>query len=89
MMNTRMKNIIKGGRNMTVRDFTSRVWYSQKITIIKWKEFDKCKNIDEIRKVALMVGENYQLRSVNYEKINNMLVDSYGVMDDTLIIEVR
>lgn len=74
---------------MTVREFTSRVWYSQKIMIIKWKDFDKCNNIDDIRKVALMVGENYQLRSENYEKVNNMLVDSYGVMDNTLIIEVH
>ena len=74
---------------MTVREFTSLVWYIQKIIIVKWKDFDKCKDIDDIRKVALMVGENYQLGSVNYEKVNNMLVDSYGVMDDTLIIEVH
>ncbi len=74
---------------MTVREFTSHVWYSQKIMVIKWKEFDKCKDIDEIRKAALMVGENCQLRSVKYEKVNNMLVDSYGVMDNTLIIEVH
>ena len=74
---------------MTVKEFTSRLWYSQKIMVIKWKDFDKCKDIDDIRKVSLMVGENYQLMSVNYEKVNNMLVDSYGVMDDTLIIEVH
>lgn len=74
---------------MTVREFTSQLWYSQKIMVIKWKDFDKCKDIDDIRKVALMVGENYQLKSVNYEKVNNMLVDSYGVMDDALIIEVH
>lgn len=74
---------------MTVRDFTSRLWYSQKIIVIKWKEFDKCNDIDEIRKAALMVGENWQLRSVNYENVNNMLVDSYGVMDNTMIIEVH
>ncbi len=74
---------------MTVREFTSRMWYSQKIIVIKWKEFDRCKDIDEIRKAALMVGENYQLRSVNYENINNMLVDCYGAIDDTIIIEVH
>lgn len=74
---------------MTVRELTSRVWYSQKIMVIRWQEFNKCKDIDEIRKAALMVGENYQLISVNYEKVNNMLVDSYGVMDNTLIIEVH
>lgn len=74
---------------MTVREFTSRVWYSQKIVIIKWREFDKCNDIDDIRKAALMIGENYQLRSINYDKVNGMLVDSYGVIDDTLIIEVH
>ena len=74
---------------MTVREFTSHAWYSQKIIVIKWKDFDKCKDIDDIRKVALMVGENWQLISVNYENVNNMLVDSYGVMDNALIIKVH
>ena len=74
---------------MTVRDFTSRLWYSQKIIVIKWKEFDKCNDIDDIKRRSLMVGENWQLRSVNYENVNNMLVDSYGVMDNTMIIEVH
>ena len=73
----------------TVREFTSKMWYEQKIAVIKWKEFDKCNNIDDIRKAALMVGKNYQLRSINYDNVNGMLVDSYGVMDDTLIIEVH
>lgn len=82
-------NNLKRGNDMTVREFTRRVWYSQKIMIIKWQDFDKCKDIDDIQKAALMVGENWQLRSVNYEKVNNMLLDSYGVMDDTLIIEVH
>lgn len=74
---------------MTVREFTSHVWYSQKIAIIKWQDLDKCNDIDDIRKAALMVGENYQLRSINYDKVNDMLVYSYGVMDNTLIIEVH
>ena len=74
---------------MTVMEFTSKMWYLQKIIVIKWKEFDKCNDINDIRKAALMVGKNYQLRSINYDKVNGMLVDSYGVMDDTLIIEVH
>lgn len=74
---------------MTVMGFTSKMWYLQKIIVIKWKEFDKCNDINDIRKAALMVGKNYQLRSINYDKVNGMLVDSYGVMDDTLIIEVH
>ena len=74
---------------MTVMEFKSKMWYLQKIIVIKWKEFDKCNDINDIRKAALMVGKNYQLRSINYDKVNGMLVDSYGVMDDTLIIEVH
>lgn len=75
---------------MTVREFANRVWYSQKIIVIKWQKFnDECIDINEIRKSALMVGESYQLRSVNYENVNNMLVDSYGVIDNVLIIKVH
>lgn len=77
---------------MTVREFTSRVWYIQQIIVIKWQEFDKVKdkaNIEEIKEKAFMYGANHELSSVTYEKVNNMLVDSYGVIDDYLIIEVH
>lgn len=86
-----LKRIFKGDNGMTVREFANRVWYSQKIIVIKWQKFDddKCKDINEICKSALMVGENYQLRSANYENVNNMLVDSYGVIDNALIIKVH
>ena len=74
---------------MTVREFTSHMWYAQKVIVIKWKEFDKCNNIDDIKRRALMVGENCNLRSTAYEKICEMLVDSYGAIGDTMIIEVH
>lgn len=74
---------------MTVREFTSQLWYIQKIAIIKWKAFEQCNDIDDIRHKALMVGNNYELRSVIYDNINDMLVDRYGAMDDMLVIEVE
>lgn len=74
---------------MTVREFTSRMWYAQKVIVIKWKEFDKCDNIDDIKRRALMVGENWNLRSTAYGKICGMLIDSYGAIGDTMIIEVH
>ena len=73
---------------MTVREFTGKMWYSQQIAIIKWKDFDKCNGLDEIRKSSLMYGEAYELRSEVYKSLNNYLVDSYGTIDNVLIIEV-
>lgn len=82
---------------MTVREFTSRVWYSQKIVVIKWREFDFINNNIEERDIPLKaaieraeyVGTPHELRSVIHSRINEMLIDSYGVIDDTLIIEVH
>jgi len=74
---------------MTVKEFTSRLWYAQNIVIITWQQFDKCNDLDEILGKALLKCENWQLRSDVYKKINNKLVDSYGVMDEYLIIEVH
>lgn len=79
------------GTMMTVREFTNRLWASQSIIIIRWKEFDKCNNLDDIRKRALVKNEAIQLRAdtETYNNVNNMFVDSYGVMDGYLIIEVH
>lgn len=86
---------------MTVREFTSRVWYGQEIVIIKWADFDKIFRedcaipgteqtaLERIREKALMTGANHDLRSVTYESVNNMIVDSYGVYENLLIIEVH
>lgn len=82
---------------MTVREFTSRVWYSQKIIVIKWKNFDYInksievtdKYFETIKEQAEYVGTPHKLRSVKYDNINEMLIDSYGVMNNVLIIEVH
>lgn len=74
---------------MTVREFTDHLWYTQKIIIIKWKEFDWNDSIDVMESKALMVGENHQLLSIVYDAVNDMSIDSYGVIDNTLIIEVK
>ena len=74
---------------MTIRDFTGKLWYAQRIAIIKWKDYDKCKDIDDIRKSSLFFDENYKLRSEVYKSLNDYLVDSYGVIDNILIIEVH
>lgn len=75
---------------MTVREFTNHLWYAQPIAIIKWKDFDSSNNdMQTINSKALMTGLNYDLRSDTYKETNNMLVDSYGVIDNVLIIEVH
>lgn len=74
---------------MTVREFTSKMWYAQQIVIITWQQFDRCKDIDEVLGKALLRCENWQLRSEVYREINNKMVDSYGVMDGYLIVEVH
>lgn len=82
---------------MTVREFTSRMWYMQKVVVIKWKKFDPNhwnpeQNIDPVKtaeELAEYVGTPHKLRSINYNHINDMLVDSYGAIDGTIIIEVH
>ena len=73
---------------MSVRELTNKLWYCQKIVIITWKQFDKCNDIDEVLANALFRSENWQLRSEMYKEINNMMVDSFGLMDGHLIVEV-
>lgn len=74
---------------MTVREFTNKAWYACKIVIIKSEEYDKCNDIDEVKKKSLMYGDNSQLRSINYENVNMMIVESFGVIDNVLVIEVQ
>ena len=72
----------------TLREFTNKLWYGNKIAVITQDAFEKCNDIEDIRKAALMFGENWQLRSVVYDDVNNMTVMSYGVIGNILVIEV-
>lgn len=72
----------------TLREFISKLWVGNKIVVITQEAFDKCSDIEDIRKASLMFGESWQLRSVVYDDVNNMMVMSYGVMGDVLVIKV-
>lgn len=81
---TTIKMNCKGENTMTVKELTSRLWYSQEIEIVsKHYEADKEKRI-------VWKGENMNLRASDPDTVNvrNMLVISFGIVDNKLIIIV-
>lgn len=73
---------------MTVNEFLGRCWYRTDLVIIKWQVFDTVKeaaNIEQIKEKAIYVGTPHELNS----DIQNMSLDSYGIIDDYLIILVH
>ena len=72
----------------TLREFIGKLWFGNKIAVITQDAFEKCNDIEDIRKAALMFGESWQLRSVVYDDVNKMKVMSYGVIGNVLVIEV-
>ena len=74
---------------ITVREFTSRMWYAQPMVIIPWKRLHNEIDIKKIKENAIYIGTPHELRSDNYANINNRTVDSYGVIDNNIIITVH
>ena len=73
----------------TVREFTGRMWYSQPMIIIPWKRLRNETDIEKIKERSIYIGTPHELRSVTNTNINNMTVDGYGVIDNTIIITVH
>lgn len=73
----------------TIREFTSRMWYTQQMIIISWKKLHNEIDIEKIKANAIYIGTPHGLRSDNHANINNMTVDGYGVIDNTMIITVH
>lgn len=67
---------------MTVREFTSLLWYSQVVKIVIHDKDGNEKNV-------LAECPNYALRSALYEEINKMEVRSYGVENNAMVIVVK
>lgn len=74
---------------MTVREFFGRCWYRTKLVIIKWQVFEHEYNIEQIKEKAIYVGTPHELNSDIHKNIHNMSLDSYGIIDDYLIILVH
>ena len=77
---------------MTVREFTDHIWYVQPILVITWQDFDarEREDIEELKKKALLYGDNCMvLSSETAKSIMDKKVDSYGVIDNVLIILVH
>lgn len=73
----------------TVRQFTDRLWYVTDICIIR-KDHEPITypTLTKFRKIALWTGNVSSLRSITAKEVNDRYVDSYGIIDNTLIIEV-
>lgn len=77
---------------MTVSEFLGRCWYRTDLVIINWQVFGTVKeavNIEQIKEKAIYVGTPHELNSDIHKNIHNMSLDSYGIIDDYLIILVH
>ena len=71
----------------TVRDFVSRLWYTENMMIIPYKhEPITYPTLDNFRQISIYEGINHTLKD---NEILNKWVKSYGVIDSVLIIEVE
>ena len=77
---------------MTVQEFLLNAWYSQKVAIIDLNQkqlYDALKDEKTLKEISLFFGDNWQTRSDLYKPIKKMEVSDYGVIDNTLVIEVK
>ena len=75
-----------------VQELVSHLWYGQKMKIVNRRDYDRAvaENVKYDDGKALFIGRNYELRSVVFQKIMTMRVDSYGVNEAGIfIVEVH
>ena len=76
----------------TVNEFLNRCWYGSKIIVIYWADCEiylAAHDIDAIKEKAKFVGTPHELRSDTFKDVREMTVDSFGAMDDYIIIETH
>jgi hypothetical protein len=71
---------------MTVNELTNFIWYVQEIIIV---ESVPSLDIDELRTKALFVGDNAELRSDNYKDIKNRYIQSFGAVEDFVVVTLK
>ena len=78
-----------------INEFSDRCWYGTKMVIIKWADADtvmrSCPQdlLAALKENAVYVGTPHELRSETHKEIRELILESYGVVDDHLIVEVH
>ena len=72
---------------MTVNDLTNMMWYIQHIIIVD--QVSNVYNLGKVKENALFVGDNAELRSDLYKDLKNRYVQSFGSIDDYIVITLK
>lgn len=74
---------------ITLRQLTMHLWCVVPIVVIEHDRFEQEDSLDTMRHKAVMTGDSLQLLSVSYSALNERNVDSYGIIENTLVIVIR
>ena len=72
---------------MTLNDLTNMMWYVQEIMI--FETFPVGSDPEELRKAAMLVCDNSELRSDTHKDIRNRYIQSFGAIDDFVIVTLK
>lgn len=75
--------------NMTLREFTNRCWYMQRIRVVDRAKRLTSLNEDTFDEATITYVTPHSLRSVAFKEIGDMEVLCFGVLNDELVVEVR
>ena len=73
---------------MTLNELTNMMWYVQEMIIVEGK-MPETANTDKIRETAIFAGDNAELRSDNYKDLKGRYIQSFGAIDDFVIITLK
>lgn len=75
--------------NNTLADFCGRLWFSEDIVVIERNVIGVNTSLNELKKKALYVGQNFLMSSITHKGLIGRNVFSYGTVEGTLVIEVE
>ena len=75
---------------MTLNELTNMMWYVQEMIILD-KDHDQIAyaDIEDLKSQAIFVGDNMELRSDNYKDLKGRYIQSFGAIDDFVIITLK
>ena len=72
---------------MTLNELTNMIWYVQEIIVLDYSP--NSIDISELKEKAVFYGDNAELRSDLYKDIKGKYVQSFGALDDFVVVVLK
>lgn len=73
----------------TIKEFLARAWYCTEIIVVSTDKAATITDIETLKRLSVYAGYSYDFLNDRYSALHDILVGSFGIIENNLVIYWR